>query len=98
MSGASSWPPADPERLADAVAGLADGVAEPEVRAQLHALAGLIRNLVTPRDEARTSLSRELAEALASRNEARSLEAARVLGRFDRDRVRPVDWRAASGG
>jgi hypothetical protein len=98
VSNAEPWPAVDPERLADAVAALADRVAEPEVRAQLHALAGLVRNLVVPADDARPERARELADALAAGDEARTLAAARVLARADRAFVQPVDWRAASGG
>ena len=60
MSDATPWPAVDPRRLADAVAELAERVVEPEVRAQLHALAGIVRNLVVPVDEARPALAREL--------------------------------------
>ena len=98
MSDAQPWPAVEPGRLADAVAALADRVAEPEVRAQLHALAGLVRNLVVPTDDARPELARELADALAAGDEARMLAAARALARADRAAVHPVDWRAASGG
>ena len=98
MSDAEPWPAVEPGRLADAVAALADRVAEPEVRAQLHALAGLVRNLVVPTDDARPELARELADALAAGDEARTLAAARALARADRAAVQPVDWRAASGG
>jgi hypothetical protein len=98
VSDATPWPAVDPRRLADAVAELAERVAEPEVRAQLHALAGIVRNLVVPVDEGRAPLARELAEALASGDEADALAAARALARADREAVVPVDWRAASGG
>ncbi len=98
MSDTEPWPAVDPGRLADAVAALADRVAEPEVQAQLHALAGLVRNLVVPTDDARPELARELADALAAGDEARTLAAARALARADRAFVQPVDWRAASGG
>ena len=98
MSDAQPWPAVEPGRLADAVAALADRVAEPEVRAQLHALAGHVRNLVVPADDARPPLARELADALAAGDEARALVAARALARADREAVQPVDWRAASGG
>ena len=98
MSDAANWPALDPGRLADAVAELAERVAEPEVRAQLHALAGIVRNLEPPTDDARPALARELADALAAGDEERALAAARAVARADRARVRPVDWRAASGG
>ena len=98
MSDAEPWPAVEPGRLADAVAALADRVAEPEVRAQLHALAGLVRNLEVPTDAARPPLARELADAVAAGDEARTLLAARALARADRAFVQPVDWRAASGG
>lgn len=98
MSETASWPPVDPGRLGDAVDALAERVAEPDVRAQLHALAGLVRNLVEPTDEARVPLVRALAEALESGDEERLVAATRALARADRERVTPVDWRAASGG
>jgi hypothetical protein len=98
VSDATPWPAVDPPRLADAVAALGDRVAEPEVRAQLHALAGIVRNLVVPVDDARPPLARELADALASGDETRTLAALRALARSDRAAVAPVDWRAASGG
>lgn len=98
MSEAVSWPPLDPARLGDAVDALAGRVAEPEVRAQLHALAGLVRNLVEPTHEARVPLVRALADALEAGDESRLAAATRALARFDRERVAPVDWRAASDG
>jgi hypothetical protein len=98
VSDAEPWPAVEPGRLADAVAALADRVVEPEVRAQLHALAGLVRNLGVPADDARTELAGELAHALVAGDETRMLAAARALGRADRAVVQPVDWRAASGG
>jgi hypothetical protein len=98
VTDAVSWPALDPERLADAVVELAGRVAEPEARAQLHALAGLVRNLVVPTDESRPALAAALADALAAGDEAHALAAARALARADRSRVEPVDWRAASGG
>lgn len=98
MSDATPWPAVDPGRLADAVAELAERVAEPEVRAQLHALAGIVRNLVVPVDDDRPALARELADALESGDEAEALAAARALARADRAAVVPVDWRAASSG
>jgi hypothetical protein len=98
VSETASWPPLDPGRLGDAVDALAERVAEPDVRAQLHALAGLVRNLVEPTDAARAGLARALAQALESGDEAAFLAATRALARADRERVTPVDWRAASGG
>ena len=98
MTDTQSWPPLDPGRLGDAVAALAERVEEPDIRAQLHALAGLVRNLVEPADEARAQLARALADALESGDERALLSATRALARADRERVRPVDWHAASGG
>src|SRR5207249_11619004 len=41
----SAWPPVETGRLADALAALAERVAERDVRAQLHALGAVLRNL-----------------------------------------------------
>ena len=94
----SADPGEDWGRVRDGLAQAFGGDAEPEVRAQLHALAGLVRNLEVPTDAARPPLARELADALAAGDEARTLAAARALARADRAFVQPVDWRAASGG
>jgi hypothetical protein len=96
----SAWPPLDPERLADAVAALAEQVAERPVRAQLHALSGILRNL--RREElgatGRVELESALAAALAAEDEPAVLAAVRELAAADRAVVRPVDWTAASSG
>ena len=96
---ASAWPPVAPGRLADAVAVLADRVAERDVRAQLHALADILRNLggETAGEDARRELERSLAAALAEEDEQRAVAAARALARTNRAAVSPVDWSAASG-
>jgi hypothetical protein len=88
------------ERLADAVAALAARVAERDVRAQLHALSGLLRNLGAPPADARRrgELAAALAAALGDEDEPRALAAAARLARLEREGVRRVDWSAASGG
>lgn len=87
------------ERLADAVAALAARVAERDVRAQLHALGGLLRNLPGPPPDARRhDEAASIAAALRDGDEPRALAAAARLARLERDGVRPVDWSAASGG
>lgn len=88
------------ERLADAVASLAGRVAERDVRAQLHALSGLLRNLdVPPPDgERRAQLADAMAAGMRDGDESRALGAAARLARLEREGVRQVDWSAASGG
>lgn len=89
-----------PHRLADAVALLAERVSEQDVRAQLYALAGIVRNLgCDPAGEQeRTRLEADLLAALEIEDEPRVLAAARALAAAERARVAPVDWSAASGG
>lgn len=95
-----AWPAPSPERLADSVARLADRVGEADVRAQLHALSGVLRNIgrETLDGGTRGRLAAQLADAVAAGDERRSLALMRDLARLDRAAVRPVDWAAASGG
>jgi hypothetical protein len=92
--------PIDPLRLADAVTALAGRSAEPEVRAQLHALAGLVRNLDVPAVSAdeRAALEAEIERAIARDDEPAAVAAMRRLAALERGPIRPVDWSAASGG
>ena len=94
-------PPLPPDRLGDAVALLAEQVSEPDVRAQLHALAGIVRNLDDDDAAAegeRVRLEADLLAALEAGDEPSVVTAARALGAAERARVVPVDWSAASGG
>lgn len=95
-----AWPAPPPDRLADAVASLADRVVEGDIRAQLHALSGVLRNVgrETIDGEARRQLGAELADAVTAGDEQRTIAVMRELARLDRAAVRPVDWSAASGG
>jgi hypothetical protein len=94
-------PPSDePERLADAVSALASRVAEPEVRAQLHALGGLVRNLARPPVPAgeREAVEAALQTAVDRGDEPAAIAAMRQMAALDRASIRPVDWSAASRG
>lgn len=95
-----AWPAPAPDRLADAIATLADRIEEGDVRAQLHALSGVVRNIgrETLDSEARMRIGAELADAVAAEDERRAIVAMRKLARLNRAAVRPVDWSAASGG
>ena len=95
-----AWPAPTPDRLADAVAALAERVAAVVVRAQLHALSAVLRNIgrETLDGEARNRLGAELAEAVTAGDEQRTIALMRELARLDRAAVRAVDWSAASGG
>jgi Spy/CpxP family protein refolding chaperone len=96
----AAWPPLALERLSTAVTVLAERAATQEARAQLHGLAGILRNLGGEHvgTEEREALHAELSAALADENEHRAVTAMRALARLDRAVVRPVDWTAASGG
>lgn len=96
----SAWPSLDNARLADAVAALAEGVAAWDQRAQLHALAALVRNIGSEhaQGDTRAELERAIDGALAAGDEKRAVRAARELAALDRAAVAPVDWSAASGG
>src|SRR4051794_32887945 len=97
---ANPEPPVDPVRLADAVAALAGRSGEPEVRAQLHALSGLVRNLdvpAVPTGEG-TALEAAIERAIACEDEPAAIAAMRRLAALERAPIRPVDWSAASGG
>jgi hypothetical protein len=97
---AEPWPAYDRERLADAVAALADRVEKHDVRAQLHALSAVIRNLGREEIGAaeRARCARDLTAALAADDEEAVTTALRRLAAVNREAVRPVDWSAASGG
>jgi hypothetical protein len=97
---ATAWPPLALERLAAAVTILAERAETQEARAQLHGLAGILRNLGSEhvRTHDREALHAELARALVAEDEARVVTAMRTLARLDRAVVCPVDWTAASGG
>ena len=96
---ATAWPPVTTDRLADALAVLAERVGERDVRAQLHALSAVLRNLggETAGEEARRELELSLRSALADGDEQGVVATVRALARTNRAAVRPVDWSAASG-
>jgi hypothetical protein len=96
----TAWPALSQDRLADAVTVLARRVAEPDVRAQLHALAGILRNLGAQDadEQERRRLEESLVGALGDGTEPGVIAQALALARLDRSAVRPVDWSAASGG
>lgn len=93
-------PTVDGERLAAAVERLAERVDGGDVRAGLHALAGILRNVtIVPREVAdRDRLEDELATAIDAGREAEAIEAAARLAAADRTALTGVDWTAASGG
>jgi hypothetical protein len=88
------------ERLPAAVRALAARVAEPDVRAQLHALAGILDNVgrSVPATGERAAVAGALRAAMAAGDEAAAIDAARSLAALDRAGLRRVDWSAASGG
>ena len=92
--------PLPPERLAASVRALAAAVAEPAVRAQLHALGGILDNLdrLVPAADERAALAEATRAAMAAGDEAAAITAARRLAALDRAGLRHVDWSAASGG
>jgi hypothetical protein len=95
------WPPLQADRLAAAVATLAQPLKDAALRAQLSALATVISSLGTPvqrDDPVRVELQRRLEDAIASADEPAVIESARALSRHDRGAVRSVDWSAVSGG
>lgn len=88
------------ERLAVALTSLASRVAEPDVRAQLHALSGIVRNLDgRPADPAvRGALEQQIGAAMHRGDEPSAIAAMRRLAALEREPLQPVDWSAASGG
>jgi hypothetical protein len=92
--------PDEPGRLADAVGALAAGAPEPELRAQLHALSGIVRNVGragVPAAERRV-LEERIDDELAREDEPAVIAAMRALAAQDRASIRPIDWSAASSG
>lgn len=96
---AGGLPRIDPARVADAIDALAERVADADARAQLHATAGIVRNLVAP------PAPPGAADALAALGAAERagdddavVEAIARLAAAERALLRPVDWTAASGG
>jgi hypothetical protein len=87
-------------RLADAVSGLAARVEAPDVRAQLNALAALLRSLgsaVAPED-VRGRLEASIAASIDAGDEAGAISAMRRLAALDRSVLTPVDWSAVTRG
>ena len=94
------WPPLHAERLAAAVAQLAEPLADAALRAQLHSLATVLGSLPAQgiADPDRPRRERALEQALAAQDEPGVIAAARALAAADRAAVRSVDWSAVSGG
>jgi hypothetical protein len=92
-------PRPDPELVAAAVEALAVDVRDGNVRAQLHALAGIVRSLAPPtRPTGSKEALDDLRRAHASGDDG---VVATALARFAaaEQRIAPrVDWEAASGG
>lgn len=92
-------PRTDPVRVADALAALADRVLDADVRAQLHAAAGIVRNLAAPPTHPGVP---EALDALRAADEAGDddavVDAIARLASLERAGRHPVDWTAASGG
>lgn len=86
--------------LAMSVRALAVGSAEPEVRAQLHALSGILENSARtpPVASTRAAAVDEIRAALSAEDEAAAVAAARRLAALDRAGLLHVDWSAASHG
>lgn len=92
---ATQLPRLSPGQVATAVEHLATSIDDADVRAQLHALAGIVRNLVV------APVAAELAEAydhLAAAEDADVPAALARLAALERRRVAPIDWDAASRG
>jgi hypothetical protein len=91
---------AEADRLAAACIALAARVDDPAVRAQLHALGGVVRNVVlAPAPAAvREQLEARVGAAMAAGDEPSAIAAMRELAALDRASVAAVDWSAASGG
>jgi hypothetical protein len=87
----------EPDRLADALTALAARVPDAGVRAQLHALAGIVRN--ADRQPVDTqALTAALDDAVEREDEPAAIAAMRRLAAAERAGLRAVDWSAASGG
>lgn len=92
-------PETDPERVADAIALLADTIESDDLRAQLHAMAGIVRGLVVPPPGgAVTSAHARLLRAEKDKDDDALVEALEAVARAEGARVGRVDWMAASGG
>jgi hypothetical protein len=89
----------DAGRLADAVSALAAGASDAALRAQLHALSGIVRNLATPElaPQLRARLEGEIDAAIERGDEPALVASMRTLAALDRARLHPVDWSAAAG-
>lgn len=96
----SASPPVGKERIADAVSDLATRIAAPDTRAQLNALAALLRNLSSQAapDSLRRPLEASIAAALEAGDEAGAIAAMRRLAALDRSVLAPVDWSAVTRG
>lgn len=95
------FPEVDPlrvsaHRLRDAVTSLARSVGEPEVRVQLHALAGIVAALDAP--PVGNDATAELDAAIARGDEGAVVDAMRRQAARDRARVPEIDWTRASNG
>lgn len=96
---AGGLPRTDPARVADALTAIAAKVPDADVRAQLHAAAGIVRNLVAPPPHPEVGAA---LEALAAADEAADdvavVAAIAQVASLERAGLHPVDWTAASGG
>lgn len=88
------------ERLAEVVRGLAVRSQDPPVRAQLHALAGVIANLDAepPDPERQAELEGRIEAGMDAGDAEAVLDAMAALAALERAPLRRVDWSAASGG
>lgn len=70
------------------------------MRAQLHALAGILNNLDarSPDARRREGVAKELQQAMKRGDERRVIALMRDLAAIDRAGVHDVDWTKASGG
>ncbi|HEY2652111.1 MAG TPA: hypothetical protein VGI50_09335 [Solirubrobacteraceae bacterium] len=93
-------PPVDKDRLADALSDLAARIDAPDVRAQLNALAALLRNLGSQvaADDLRGALEESIGAAIKAGDEAGAISAMRRLAALDRSVLASVDWSAVTRG
>ena len=94
----SASPPVTRERLTAALAEVTGRVREPDIRAQLGALAALLTNLGRESTGDRGPLEMAIAAAMADGDEAALIDAMRRLAALDRAALAPVDWAAVTRG
>lgn len=88
------------ERLAAVVSALAARTTQADVRTQLHALSGILLNLLPDAidEDERERVQSALSSAMQRGDEAAGIQAMRRLAALERGAVRPVDWSVASRG